>query len=45
MGTAIPGRLLHHSHMINIRGKSYRLKYRRRAGTFSTKIINAKEKS
>ncbi len=28
-------RLLHHSHVINIRGESYRLKEKREAGLFS----------
>ncbi len=32
IATAILGRLLHHSMTINIRGESYRLKDRRRAG-------------
>src|SRR3974377_674247 len=32
IGTAILDRLLHHSTTINIRGESYRLKDRRRAG-------------
>ena len=45
IATAILDRLLHHSHVINIRGESYRLKDKRKAGTFSTKIINMKEKS
>ena len=37
--------LLHHSHVISIRGESYRLKNKRRGRTLSGKIINAKEKS
>ena len=31
--TAILDRMLHHSHVITIRGDSYRLKDKRRAGT------------
>ncbi len=34
IATAILDRLLHHSHVINIRGESYRLKDKRRAGLF-----------
>ena len=36
IATAILDRLLHHSTTINIRGESYRLKDRRRAGLLST---------
>ena len=32
VATAILDRLLHHSHVITIRGESYRLKEKRRAG-------------
>jgi hypothetical protein len=32
--TAILDRLLHHSHILNIRGESYRLKEKKRAGLF-----------
>jgi DNA replication protein DnaC len=32
VATAIPDRLLHHSHVITIRGDSYRLRSKRRAG-------------
>ncbi|NLA61604.1 MAG: ATP-binding protein [Firmicutes bacterium] len=35
LATAILDRLLHHSHIINIRGESYRLKEKARAGVFS----------
>jgi DNA replication protein DnaC len=35
IATAILDRLLHHSHVLNIRGESYRLKEKRRAGLFS----------
>jgi DNA replication protein DnaC len=37
IATAILDRLLHHSTTINIRGESYRLKDRRRAGLFPTR--------
>ncbi len=33
VATAILDRLLHHSHVVNIRGESYRLREKRRAGT------------
>jgi hypothetical protein len=32
VATAILDRLLHHSHVINIRGESYRLREKKRAG-------------
>ena len=32
--SAIPDRLMHYSHVLNIRGESYRLRERRRAGLF-----------
>jgi len=35
IASAILDRLLHHSHVINIRGESYRLKEKRQAGLFS----------
>lgn len=35
LATAILDRLLHHSHVLNIRGESYRLKEKRRAGLFA----------
>ncbi|PTQ50818.1 MAG: Mobile element protein [Hydrogenibacillus schlegelii] len=34
IATAILDRLLHHSHVINIRGESYRLREKKRAGLF-----------
>ncbi len=34
VATAILDRLLHHSHVLNIRGESYRLREKRRAGLF-----------
>ena len=36
IATAILDRLLHHSHIINIRGDSYRLKEKRRSGVISS---------
>jgi len=35
VATAILDRLLHHSHVINIRGESYRLREKKRAGLFA----------
>ncbi len=35
IATAILNRLLHHSHVVNIRGESYRLKEKRRAGLYT----------
>ena len=32
-------RLLHHSHVLNIRGKSYRLKDKRQAGIFPSHLL------
>lgn len=36
IATAILDRLLHHSHVVNIRGESWRLKDKRRAGLYAT---------
>ncbi len=36
IATAILDRLLHHSHVINIRGDSYRLREKKRAGLFAS---------
>jgi len=36
VATAILDRLLHHSHVVTIRGESYRLKEKRRSGLFKT---------
>ena len=36
IATAILDRLLHHSHVVNIRGESYRLREKKRAGLLST---------
>jgi DNA replication protein DnaC len=44
VATAILDRLLHHSHVLNIRGESYRLREKKRAGLFGThKADEAKE--
>jgi hypothetical protein len=37
VATAILDRLLHHSHVITIRGDSYRLRAKRRSGLISQK--------
>ena len=37
IATAILDRLLHHSHVLNIRGESYRLKEKRQAGLFGSR--------
>ena len=34
IASAIMDRLLHHSHVLNIRGESYRLREKRQAGLF-----------
>ena len=36
IASAILDRLLHHSHVLNIRGESYRLREKRHAGLFSS---------
>ena len=36
IAAAILDRLLHHSHVLNIKGKSYRLRGKRHAGLFSS---------
>jgi len=44
IATAILDRLLHHSHVLNIRGESYRLREKKRAGLFGApKAEEAKE--
>jgi DNA replication protein DnaC len=42
VATAILDRLLHHSHVINIRGESYRLREKRKAGTLSDRSQKTK---
>jgi len=39
IATAILDRLLHHSTTVNIRGESYRLKDKKRAGFFSASLV------
>ena len=42
IATAILDRLLHHSHVLNIRGESYRLKDKRQSGLLtSQQLLNA----
>lgn len=38
--TAILDRLLHHSHVLTIRGESYRLREKRRSGLVRPSVIN-----
>lgn len=38
IATAILDRLLHHSHVINIRGESYRLREKRRSGLLQNMV-------
>ncbi len=45
IATAILDRLLHHSHVLNIRGESYRLKDKRQAGLLTShQLLNASPK-
>lgn len=39
VATAILDRLLHHSHIVTIKGESYRLKEKRRAGVVPAKEV------
>ena len=41
--TAIFDRVLHHSHIINIQGDSYRLKEKQESGLINSDIFNTKE--
>ena len=43
--TAILDRVLHHSHIINIQGDSYRLKEQKEAGKLDQDLFKNKEKS
>ena len=36
MASAVLDRLLHHGHVLNVRGESYRLREKRQSGTFSS---------
>ncbi len=40
LATAVLDRLLHHSSIVNIRGKSYRLKEKQKNGLVGAKIMN-----
>lgn len=42
LATAILDRLLHHSHTINIKGESYRIKEKKKAGFFRAESIEDK---
>jgi DNA replication protein DnaC len=44
LATAILDRILHHSHVIAIRGDSYRLREKRRSGLLKTKRLSSKKK-
>ena len=41
IASAVLDRLLHHSHVLNIRGESYRLREKRQAGLFPSQQMNA----
>jgi hypothetical protein len=46
IATAILDRLLHHSHVLNIRGESYRLREKKQAGLFgvsSTPLVTVSD--
>jgi DNA replication protein DnaC len=43
IATAILDRLLHHSHIVNIRGESYRLKEKKRAGILASPYSNTSQ--
>jgi len=45
VATAILDRLLHHAHVVTIRGDSYRLKEKRRSGLITNKAVTTKSKS
>jgi DNA replication protein DnaC len=45
VATAILDRLLHHSHVLNIRGESYRLREKRKAGLFGRSLTSPSELS
>ena len=40
IASAVLDRLLHHSHVLNIRGESYRLREKRQAGLFPSQHLN-----
>lgn len=39
IATAVLDRLLHHSHVLNIRGESYRLREKRQAGLVGARVV------
>ena len=41
VATAILDRLLHHSHVVTIRGESYRLKEKRKSGLVKTTVLQS----
>ncbi len=41
IASAVLDRLLHHSHVLNIRGESYLLREKRQAGLFPSQQLNA----
>ena len=43
IASAILDQLLHHSHVLNIRGESYRLREQREAGLFSSRHLFSSE--
>ena len=43
VATAILDRLLHHSHVLNIRGESYRLREKKRAGLFASPALRPEQ--
>jgi DNA replication protein DnaC len=45
VATAILDRLLHHSHVVTIRGDSYRLREKRRAGLVKAVVANAEQRA
>lgn len=45
IATAILDRLLHHSHVITIKGESYRLKEKRRSGLMKPALVEGSQKS
>jgi hypothetical protein len=45
IATAILDRLLHHSHVLNIRGESYRLREKKRAGLFRGPFVQIEDQT
>ncbi|WP_034415680.1 ATP-binding protein, partial [Deinococcus marmoris] len=43
VASAILDRLLHHSHVLNIKGESYRLREKRKSGLFPSSLIGMSE--